>query len=150
MAGMQNSAVYRLQKDFKQLMDDPVPGLVATPNPENILEWFFVISGPADTPFEGGFYMGSLKFPTEYPFKAPRLMFHTPNGRFAVETRICLSVTDYHQEQWNPTWNVGAILNATISFMTGNEPTFGAVRASADERKAFAGTVTFICSHQHR
>lgn len=26
----------------------------------------------------------------------------TPNGRFAPNTNLCLSMTDYHPESWNP------------------------------------------------
>lgn len=35
-----NSAVRRLQKDYAQIIKDPVPYLTATPHPSNILEWY--------------------------------------------------------------------------------------------------------------
>lgn len=46
--------------------------------PSNILEWHFVISGPKDSPYEGGQYHGKLVFPSEYPYKPPAIMMLTP------------------------------------------------------------------------
>jgi len=28
----------------------------------------------------------------------------TRSGRFAVEKKICMSMSDFHPELWNPTW----------------------------------------------
>ncbi|XP_058085426.1 uncharacterized protein LOC131232918 [Magnolia sinica] len=30
----------------------------------------------------------------------------TPNGWFATQKRICLSMSDFHSETWNPMWSV--------------------------------------------
>ena len=46
--------------------------------PNNILEWHFVIIGPADTPYTNGQYHGKLLFPSEYPYKPPAIMMLTP------------------------------------------------------------------------
>ena len=48
-----SSAVRRLTRDLKQLVDDPVPNCLAIPLPSNILEWHYVILGAEDTPYEG-------------------------------------------------------------------------------------------------
>lgn len=45
-----------------------------------------------------------------YPFKPPSIMMITPNGRFKTSTRLCLSMSDYHPDQWNPTWSTELIL----------------------------------------
>ena len=49
----------------------------------------------------GGVYHGKLLFPAAYPFKPPSILMLTPNGRFAVNQRLCLSMSDYHPESWN-------------------------------------------------
>ena len=59
--------------------------------PSNILEWHFVISGPKDSPYEGGQYHGKLVFPSEYPYKPPAIMMLTPNGRAHMHQDICYS-----------------------------------------------------------
>ena len=36
--------------------------------------------------------------------KPPNIIFLTPNGRFATNQKICLSISAYHPESWNPAW----------------------------------------------
>jgi ubiquitin-conjugating enzyme E2 J2 len=48
----------------------------------------------------GGTYHGKLVFPSEYPYKPPSIMMLTPNGRFALNQRLCLSMSDFHPETW--------------------------------------------------
>ncbi|KAG1240246.1 hypothetical protein G6F68_017850 [Rhizopus microsporus] len=43
-------------------------------------------------------------------------MFLTPNGRFELHKKICLSVTDFHPEFWQPAWGIRTILLAVIAF----------------------------------
>ena len=65
-------------------------------NERNILEWHFLLEGPPGTPYEGGWYIGRLKFPANYPFEPPAIMMVTPSGRFKTGTRLCLSMSDFH------------------------------------------------------
>ncbi|KAF0992031.1 hypothetical protein HZS_605 [Henneguya salminicola] len=76
----------------------------AQPLDENIFEWHFTIRGPPQTPYEGGMYHGKIIFPTDYPIKPPEIIFLTPNGRFQINKKICLSVSNYHPEHWRPSW----------------------------------------------
>lgn len=41
----------------------------------------------------------------------------TPNGRFQTNTRLCLSISDFHPDTWNPAWSVSTILTGLLSFM---------------------------------
>ena len=41
----------------------------------------------------------------------------TPNGRFQTNTRLCLSISDFHPDTWNPAWSVATILTGLLSFM---------------------------------
>ena len=59
----------RLQKELKAIQTTPPPYIRAKPLEDNILEFHYVLEGPPDTPYQGGFFHGILKFPTEYPLK---------------------------------------------------------------------------------
>lgn len=96
------TAIPRLQQDYINLNKDPVPYIRAEPLPADMLEWHYVIKGPEDTPYLGGYYHGTLIFTTQYPFKPPSIYMFTPNGRFEVNRRLCLSISDYHPDEWNP------------------------------------------------
>ncbi|KAK6465729.1 ubiquitin-conjugating enzyme E2 6 [Scheffersomyces coipomensis] len=128
----------RLTKEYKSIQVNPPPYIIAKPNEENILEWHYVITGPPNTPFELGQYHGILRFPTEYPFKPPSISIITPNGRFACNTRLCLSMSDYHPDTWNPAWSVATILTGLLSFMTGDESTTGSIVTSVGVKKKLA------------
>jgi ubiquitin-conjugating enzyme E2 J2 len=130
--------VQRLQKELMQLVKEPVPHIVAFPNPANILEWHYAITGPEDSPFKGGVYHGKLKFPPEYPMKPPAIMMLTPNGRFKTNTRLCLSMSDFHPESWNPLWSVGSILNGLLSFMLEDKETTGSIRTTLAQKRQYA------------
>lgn len=128
----------RLTKEYKSIVANPPAFIVAKPNDENILEWHFVITGPPNTPFEDGQYHGMLRFPSEYPFKPPSISMITPNGRFACNTRLCLSMSDYHPDTWNPAWSVSTIITGLLSFMTGDESTTGSINTSDVVKKRLA------------
>ena len=137
-ARKQPTAISRMKQDYMRLKRDPLPYITAEPLPNNILEWHYVVKGPEDSPYYGGYYHGTLLFPREFPFKPPSIYMMTPNGRFKTNTRLCLSISggwksvliqnvtmsahvwfflDFHPDTWNPTWCVGTILTGLLSFM---------------------------------
>ena len=65
-------------------------------------------------------------------------MMHTPSGRFQVNMRLCLSMSDYHPETWQPSWSVVTVLQGLLSFMTGTDITTGSVETSDDEKRRCA------------
>ncbi|EMG50465.1 UBC6 Ubiquitin-conjugating enzyme E2 6 [Candida maltosa Xu316] len=131
-------ATKRLNKEFKSMQASPPPFIIAKPTEENILEWHYVITGPPESPYEGGQYHGIIRFPTDYPFKPPSILMITPNGRFSTNTRLCLSMSDYHPDTWNPAWSVATILNGLLSFMTGSESTTGSIQTSDNVKRRLA------------
>lgn len=58
----------------------------------------------------------------------------TPNGRFKSNMKLCLSMSDFHPETWNPLWSVSAVLTGLLSFMLGSEETVGSVMTSDKEK----------------
>lgn len=133
-----NSAMARLKQDYLRLKKDPVPYVLAEPVPSNLMEWHYVVKGPEKTPYEGGFYHGKLVFPGEYPFAPPSIYMTTPNGRFKVNTRLCLSISDFHPDTWNPAWSVATLLTGLLSFMIEKSPTFGSINTTDYEKKQLA------------
>eukprot|EP00920_Eleutheroschizon_duboscqi_P024058 GHVT01059774.1.p1 GENE.GHVT01059774.1~~GHVT01059774.1.p1 ORF type:complete len:309 (-),score=81.79 GHVT01059774.1:61-987(-) len=138
---MSRAAYKRLRIEQRSLEHDPPPFVVARPEEDDLLKWHFVLHGlPADTPYAGGVYHGMLIFPAEYPFRPPAIKIFTPNGRFAVNTRLCFSMSDYHPETWQVSWKVSTILTGFVSFMldSADPSTTGSVQSSAAQRRALA------------
>lgn len=130
--------VRRLTRELKALRKDPLtdPRIVAVPNETNILEWHYVIEGVG--PYQGGYYHGKLIFPREYPLKPPSVIMLTPSGRFQPNRRLCLSMSDFHPESWNPMWSVSTILTGLHSFMIETAPTLGSIEASISQKRRLA------------
>jgi ubiquitin-conjugating enzyme E2 J2 len=131
-------ATGRLRKELMGLKKDPPPGIIAEPKENDILTWHYAIRGPSDTPYEGGVYVGKLKFPNEYPMSGPAIYMLTPSGRFQPNTKLCMSMSDFHPESWNPMWSVATIIHGIQSFMASEELTTGGMKAPDAERKKLA------------
>ena len=100
---------------------------VACPDPKNIRDFYFCIFGLKECPYENGYYYGRLRFPKEYPHKPPAIEMITPNGRFETNKRLCMSMSDFHPESWNPLWGVSTIIVGLISFMITDDRTVGSI-----------------------
>ncbi|KAE9551248.1 hypothetical protein FO519_005532 [Halicephalobus sp. NKZ332] len=133
------AAIKRLTLDYRHLIEDPLPSIVAHPLPENILEWHYLILGSEDTPFAGGYYHGKLVFPHNFPMAPPAIYMITPSGRFVPNIKVCLSISDFHPETWNPAWTVSSILLGIMSFMNDtHSETHGSMETTDDAKRDFA------------
>jgi len=130
----------RLMRELKALRKEPLqdPSILAVPNDSNILEWHYVIEGVKGSQFEGGFYHGKLIFPRDYPLRPPSVIMLTPSGRFQTNRRLCLSMSDFHPESWNPMWSVSTILTGLYSFMMDTAPTLGSIETTRAQKRKFA------------
>lgn len=135
----------RLQKELKALLKEPLPNIRALPSPSNLLDWHYVLEGAADSDYAGGYYHGRIIFPTHYPFKPPSIIMLTPSGRFEAGAKICLSLSDFHPESWNPMWGVSHILLGLQSFFYENTSTTGALHgiSSAEKRRLAKQSLAF-------
>ena len=134
-----SSAVKRIMADVRELGKHPSSRYQAQPLEENVFEWHFTIKGPAGSDFENGIYHGRILLPSEYPFKPPNIIFLTKNGRFEVGTKICLSISAYHPEAWQPAWGIRTMLEAIISFLPSEgNGAIGALDWTPDERRRLA------------
>jgi ubiquitin-conjugating enzyme E2 J1 len=75
--------------------------------------------------------------------------YRQPNGRFDAGKKICLSISAYHPEEWQPAWGIRLILEALISFLP-TEGGDGVAQSEGTRAKArgFLATLSlarFLC-----
>eukprot|EP00037_Helgoeca_nana_P029174 m.347082 g.347082 ORF g.347082 m.347082 type:complete len:232 (+) comp27919_c0_seq4:1891-2586(+) len=132
------SAIMRLQKELKALIKEPESLFRVLPVEENILEWHFCLLPPPGTPYSGGQYHGKLILPADYPFRPPSVMMITPSGRFKTDTRLCLSMSDFHPETWSSSWQIRTVVLGLLSFMMEDEMTAGSITTDTSTKRELA------------
>ncbi|KAI3834023.1 hypothetical protein MKW92_053559 [Papaver armeniacum] len=97
-----NSVTLRLQKELMSLM--------------NIFSWIGTIQGGKGTPYEDLSYKLSLRFPLDYPFKAPSVKFDTMCFHPNVDQygNICLDIL---QDKWSSAYDCRTILISIQSLL---------------------------------
>lgn len=135
---LKSPAVKRLMREAKELCK-ATEQYFAQPLEDNLFEWHFTVQGPADSDFESGRYHGRIVLPPEYPMKPPSIMLLTPNGRFEIGKKVCLSMSAHHPETWQPSWSIRTVLLAIIGFMPSKGGgAIGALDYTPKERKVLA------------
>jgi len=111
-------------KKFGKLQDN----FICLPDPEDCYVWYYIVFGLEMEGFKGGYYLGKITCPPDYPAKAPNIRMITENGRLHTTDSICMSISDMHPESWNPAWKVNQIVCGLLSMWLGDtEGTYGTV-----------------------
>ena len=88
---------------------------------EDIFKWNVTINGPDGSPYAGGKFVLRLEFPTQYPFKPPKLVFATKvyHPSVLLETgEVCGDVLG----NWGPTLNAEHCLMTVFSLLQDPQP----------------------------
>jgi len=114
-------ALRRIQKELEDLQKDPIAECSAGPVGDDLFNWEGVIFGPTDSPYAGGVFKLSIRFPTDYPFKQPHIQFTTKIYHPNINSSggICLDIL---KQQWSPALTIGKVLLSIHSLLTDPNP----------------------------
>lgn len=108
--------------ELKDITSDPPAGCSAGPETEgDLFNWKATIQGPEDSPYSGGLYFLKIQFPTDYPFKPPKVSFTTKIYHPNINSNgsICLDIL---RSQWSPALTVSKVLLSINALMTDPNP----------------------------
>lgn len=116
------AATKRINKELQDLTREPPANMSAGPaSSTDLFSWEATIQGPNDTPYAGGVFFLRIAFPTDYPFKPPKVQFLTKIYHCNVNQNgsICLDIL---QSQWSPALTIGKVLLSICSLLTDPNP----------------------------
>ncbi|XP_047392073.1 ubiquitin-conjugating enzyme E2 D2-like isoform X2 [Sciurus carolinensis] len=86
-----------------------------------MFRWQAAIMGPNDSPYQGGVFFLSIQFPSDYPFKPPKITFITriyhPNINRSGS--ICLDIL---RSEWSPALTISKVLLSICSMLCDPNP----------------------------
>ena len=111
----------RLMHELAELQREPLDNCSAAPVNGNIMHWMATIVGPEGTPYAHGKFQVSIRFPDDYPFKAPTVRLHTPifHCNISPEGEICMDIL---KDQWSPALTVSKLLLSICSILAQPNP----------------------------
>ncbi len=112
----------RIQKELEDLRLNPLESCTAGPVSEaDLYVWNATLFGPKDSPYEGGVFELGLVFPTDYPFKPPKVYFKTKvfHPNISPQGAICLDIL---KDQWSPALSIVKVLLSISSLLTDANP----------------------------
>lgn len=103
------------------IIRDPPTSCSAGPVGDDVYHWQASIMGPPDSPYAGGVFFLSIHFPTDYPFKPPKISFTTKiyHPNINSNGNICLDIL---KDQWSPALTISKVLLSICSLLTDANP----------------------------
>ncbi|BAM41143.1 Ubiquitin-conjugating enzyme E2 D2 [Babesia sp. Xinjiang] len=114
-------ALKRIHKELADLTKDPPTNCSAGPVGDDMFHWQATIMGPHNSLYQNGVYFLNIHFPSDYPFKPPKVAFTTKVYHPNINNNgaICLDIL---KDQWSPALTISKVLLSISSLLTDPNP----------------------------
>ncbi|PAA75503.1 hypothetical protein BOX15_Mlig016234g1 [Macrostomum lignano] len=133
----------RVTRELLDLVTNPLPGIAAVQDEDDLGRVHALLIGPSGTPYQGGFFYLVLRVTEQYPMQPPKAQLMTTgsgqvrfNPNLYKNGKVCLSILGtWEGPCWTPAMGLRSVLLSVQSLMNEkpyrNEPGF----ASASVKK---------------
>ncbi|EAK87724.1 ubiquitin-conjugating enzyme, partial [Cryptosporidium parvum Iowa II] len=113
--------LFLIIQELSDLNRDPPTNCSAGPIGDDMFHWQATIMGPDDSSYAGGVFFLNIQFPSDYPFKPPKVNFTTKIYHCNINSNgaICLDIL---KEQWSPALTISKVLLSISSLLTDANP----------------------------
>lgn len=128
---------------FKKATRNPSEWIKFSMREDRPWVWDIELSGFSgdNNEFAGGKYLVKMKAPREFPFKPPRFRFLTHNGVYDIGKKVCVSIGQYHSDQYRAALGMDGFANQLVSGMIGWVSLgtgISIINTSVEKKKEFA------------
>lgn len=136
----------RIKRDLMTIFKEPPPGMIIVPDEMDMTKIHALVTGPFDTPYEGGFFYFLIRCPPNYPITAPKVKLMTTsdgtvrfNPNFYKNGKVCLSILGtWSGPSWSPAMSLSSLLISIQSMMNDkpyhNEPGYESEKKTGDSK----------------
>ena len=113
----------RIRKELNELAKKDGSGVTAAlVSAVDISHLIGSLTGPADSPYEGGVWSVDIVLPRNYPFEAPKMKFTTPLWHPNISSQTGAICLDILKDAWSPALTVKTALLSLQALMCAPEP----------------------------
>lgn len=110
-----------MMAQFKKAVAEPNEHIQFVMSDDNACVWYIRLRNFAgnDDEFIGGEYDCRMVAPTDFPFNPPSFYFLTHNGLYEIETKVCISIGEYHKDEYRATLGMAGFASQLVSGLIG-------------------------------
>ena len=114
-------AVHRIKKELKDIKENPPIICNAKLEDDDLYHWNACLTGPTETPYDGGIFNLDIRFPLDYPFSPPKILFTTKiyHPNINENGNICLDIL---KDNWSPVLTISKIILSISSLLSDPNP----------------------------
>lgn len=132
-----------MMAQFKKATTEPNEHIKFVMSEDNACVWYIRLRniGGNDDEFVGGEYDCRMVAPIDFPFNPPSFYFLTNNGLYEIETKVCISIGEYHKDDYRAALGMAGFANQLVSGLIGWKEMGGGIniiKTSVEAKKKFA------------
>lgn len=128
---------------FKFAVKQPHEYLKFMMDEKDYNKWYILLSGfdGDEGEYTDGEYLVRIKLPADFPYNPPEFYFMTEQGLYGVETKVCISIGEFHKADARAALKVGEFCTQLISGLIGWRDMGGGIQilqTDVKQKKRFA------------